>query len=198
MGLALILPLIPVAETKHPALEGFLYQDLCLRVAQGVAMTGDMGDHMTVQEILEAYPQDPRHLLAALQDIQAEYNYLSVESMKEVAEYLGVPESQVFSVATFYKALSLVPLGKKVIKVCAGTACHIRGAPRLVEAVEEALGIKDGETTADGQFTLQTVNCVGACAMAPVVVVNERVYGKMGIAKIPEMIETEREDEAEE
>jgi NADH-quinone oxidoreductase subunit E len=161
-------------------------------------MTEGMGDHMTVQEILRIHPQDPRHLLAALQDIQAEYNYLSVESMKEVAEYLGVPESQVFSVATFYKALSLVPLGKKVIKVCAGTACHLRGAPRLVGAVEGALVIRDGETTADGQFTLQTVNCVGACAMAPVVVVNERVYGKMGIAEIHEMIEKERGDEAEE
>ncbi|MBP2146991.1 NADH-quinone oxidoreductase subunit E [Methanofollis sp. W23] len=159
-------------------------------------MTGGMGDHKEVQEILGAYPRDPRHLLAALQDIQAEYKYLSIESMKEVARYLGVSESQVFSVATFYKALSLVPLGKKVIKVCAGTACHLRGAPRLVEAVEDALGIRDGETTEDGQFTLQTVNCVGACAMAPVVVVNERVYGKMGIADIPGMIETERKDEA--
>ncbi|QSZ67554.1 NADH-quinone oxidoreductase subunit NuoE [Methanofollis aquaemaris] len=161
-------------------------------------MTEGVGDQTAVQEILGAYPRDPRHLLAALQDIQAEYSYLSVESMKEVARYLGVPESQVFSVATFYKALSLVPLGKKVIKVCTGTACHLRGAPRLVEAIEGALGIRDGETTADGVFTLQTVNCVGACAMAPVVVVNERVYGKVGIAQIPEMIETEREDEAEE
>jgi NADH:ubiquinone oxidoreductase subunit E len=114
--------------------------------------------------------------------------------MKMVAEYLGVPESRVFSVATFYKALSLVPQGKKVIKVCNGTACHLRGAPKLVEALEKELGIKNGETTEDGLFTIQTVNCVGACAMAPVVMVNDRVYGKVTISQIPEIIEEERKD----
>ncbi|MDD3621992.1 MAG: NADH-quinone oxidoreductase subunit NuoE [Methanofollis sp.] len=149
---------------------------------------------LTVRQIIEGYPKEPRYLLATLQDIQEHHKYLSVESMKMVAEYLGVPESRVFSVATFYKALSLVPQGKKVIKVCNGTACHLRGAPKLVEALEKELGIKNGETTEDGFFTIQTVNCVGACAMAPVVMVNDRVYGKVTISQIPEIIEEERKD----
>lgn len=147
-----------------------------------------------MRQIIEGYPKEPRYLLATLQDIQEHHKYLSVESMKMVAEYLGVPESRVFSVATFYKALSLVPQGKKVIKVCNGTACHLRGAPKLVEALEKELGIKNGETTEDGFFTIQTVNCVGACAMAPVVMVNDRVYGKVTISQIPEIIEEERKD----
>lgn len=148
----------------------------------------------TVRQIIEAYPAEPRHLLAALQDIQAHYSYISVESMREVAEYLGVPESRVFSVATFYKALSLVPQGKKVIKVCNGTACHLRGSPGLIGALEAALGIKNGETTPDGIFTIQTVNCVGACAMAPVIMINEKVYGKVTLSQIPEILEEERKD----
>lgn len=148
----------------------------------------------TVRQIIEAYPAEPRHLLAALQDIQAHYSYISVESMHEVAAYLGVPESRVFSVATFYKALSLVPQGKKVIKVCNGTACHLRGSPGLIGALEKALGIKAGETTEDGIFTIQTVNCVGACAMAPVIMINEKVYGKVTISQIPEILEEERKD----
>lgn len=147
-----------------------------------------------MRQIIEGYPKEPRYLLAALQDIQENHTYLSVESMKMVAEYLGVPESRVFSVATFYKALSLVPQGKKVIKVCNGTACHLRGAPKLVEALEKELGIKNGETTDDGLFTIQTVNCVGACAMAPVVMVNDRVYGKVTISQVSEIIEEERKD----
>lgn len=114
--------------------------------------------------------------------------------MKAVADYLGVPESRVFSVATFYKALSLVPQGKKVIKVCNGTACHLRGSPGLIGALEAALGIKNGETTPDGIFTIQTVNCVGACAMAPVIMINEKVYGKVTLSQIPEILEEERKD----
>ncbi|MDD4254171.1 MAG: NAD(P)H-dependent oxidoreductase subunit E [Methanofollis sp.] len=148
-----------------------------------------------MRQIIRAYPADPRYLLAALQDIQAHERYLSVESMREVADYLGAPESRVYSVATFYQALSLVPQGKKIIKVCNGTACHLRGAPGILQALEGALGIKNGETTEDGLFTIQTVNCVGACAMAPVVVANEKVYGKFGPAQVPDMIEKEREDE---
>ncbi|MDD4254178.1 MAG: NADH-quinone oxidoreductase subunit NuoE [Methanofollis sp.] len=148
----------------------------------------------TVRQVIGTYPAEPRYLLAALQDIQAQYSYISVESMREVADYLGVPESRVFSVATFYQALSLVPQGKKVVKVCNGTACHLRGAPGLVDAIEKELGVKNGETTPDGIFTIQTVNCLGACAMAPVIMINERVYGKVTISRIPEIIEEERKD----
>ncbi|WP_268872598.1 NADH-quinone oxidoreductase subunit NuoE [Methanofollis ethanolicus] len=157
--------------------------------------TTETQEHIpAVQQIVGAYPREPRHLLAALQDIQAHYSYISVESMRSVAEHLSVPESRVFSVATFYKALSLVPQGKKVVKVCNGTACHLRGAPGLVGALEKALGIKNGETTPDGIFTIQTVNCLGACAMAPVIMINDRVYGKVTLSQIPEILEEERKD----
>lgn len=117
--------------------------------------------------------------------------------MRSVAEYLNVPESRVYSVATFYKALSLVPLGKNVIKMCDGTACHIRGSPEVLKAFEKELGIKNGETTEDGLFTIQTVNCLGACALAPVVTINDRVFGKVKVKDVPGIIKEVLEDETE-
>ncbi|MDE4908692.1 NAD(P)H-dependent oxidoreductase subunit E [Methanogenium marinum] len=136
-------------------------------------------------------------MLAILQDIQEKEHYISVDVMRSVACYLDVPESRVYSVATFYKALSLVPLGKNVIKMCNGTACHIRGSPEVMKAFEKELGIKNGETTEDGMFTLQTVNCLGACALAPVVTVNGRVFGKVRVKDVPCIIQEVREDETE-
>ncbi|WFN35707.1 NAD(P)H-dependent oxidoreductase subunit E [Methanogenium sp. S4BF] len=130
-----------------------------------------------------------------MQDIQQKEHYISVDVMRSVASHLDVPESRVYSVATFYKALSLVPLGKYVIKICNGTACHIRGSPEVLKAFEKELGIRNGETTADGMFTLQTVNCLGACALAPVVTVNDRVYGKVMVKDVPDIIQEVREDE---
>ncbi len=119
--------------------------------------------------------------------------------MRAVAAYLDVPESRVYSVATFYKALSLVPLGKNVIKMCDGTACHIRGgSPEILKAFEKELGgISNGETTEDGLFTLQTVNCLGACALAPVVTINDRVFGKVRVKDVPGIIQEVLEDETE-
>ncbi|WP_274925744.1 complex I 24 kDa subunit family protein [Methanogenium marinum] len=146
---------------------------------------------------MSSYPEDPRYLLAILQDIQEKEHYISVDVMRSVACYLDVPESRVYSVATFYKALSLVPLGKNVIKMCNGTACHIRGSPEVMKAFEKELGIKNGETTEDGMFTLQTVNCLGACALAPVVTVNGRVFGKVRVKDVPCIIQEVREDETE-
>ena len=151
----------------------------------------------TIQSVLESYPPEPRYLLALLQDIQEQDHYISVEAMQVVAGYLDVPESRVYSVATFYTALSLVPLGRHVIKVCSGTACHLRGAPVIVEAFEKELGIKNGETTPDRMFTIQTVNCLGACAMAPVVMIDDEVYGKMTAVRVPEIIEGVRASDSE-
>lgn len=116
--------------------------------------------------------------------------------MRSVARYLDVPESRVYSVATFYKALSLVPLGKHIIRVCNGTACHIRGSPEVLRAFEKELGIADGETTEDGLFTIQTVNCLGACALAPVVTIDDQVYGKVRVKDVPAIIREVLEDEA--
>jgi NADH-quinone oxidoreductase subunit E len=159
-----------------------------------MGLSGPNGDRA---QLIRAYEPDPRHLLAILQDLQEREKYLSVEAMKEVAAHLGVPESRVYAVATFYKALSLQPKGNSTIKVCMGTACHLRGAGAVLASLERALGVRCGETTEDGRFTLETVNCVGACAMAPVVMVGERTYGGMTSSGVAEMLERESGHEAE-
>lgn len=134
-------------------------------------------DMAPVEAILARYPRVEPSLIQVLQDVQRAYNYLPCEILTRVAGELGVPLAKVFSVATFYKAFSLTPQGRTIIKVCTGTACHIRGAPQLIEEVERRLGLKPGGTTEDMAFSLQTVNCVGACAMAPVVIVGEKYVG---------------------
>ena len=134
-------------------------------------------DFRPVDAILSRYPREEPSLIQVLQDVQRAYNYLPCEVLTRVAGELRVPLAKVFSVATFYKAFSLYPQGRTIIKVCTGTACHIRGAQQLIEEVERRLGIKPGGTTEDMAFTLQTVNCVGACAMAPVVIVGEKYVG---------------------
>ncbi|WOF16426.1 NADH-quinone oxidoreductase subunit NuoE [Methanoplanus sp. FWC-SCC4] len=150
-----------------------------------------------MESIIYSYPDDPRYLLPILQDIQEKEHYISVEAMQQVAKSLKVPEAQVYSVATFYKALSLVPQGKYVIKMCNGTACHIRGSIKILEAFEKELDIKNEETTKDGMFTLQTVNCLGACALAPVVMINDRVFGKVKVKDVPEIIKEVLSDDSE-
>ncbi len=137
-----------------------------------------------IREIMAAYPADPRFLLPILQDIQHAEKYLSIDAMKAVAKYLDVPDSKVYAVATFYKALSLTPRGDVEIKVCMGTACHLRGAGEIVSGLERALGVGRGETTPDGKFSLETVNCLGACALAPVVMTGERVRGGLSVEQI--------------
>lgn len=138
--------------------------------------------------IIKEYPAEARYTLAMMQDIQKEYNYIPRESMEMLAEYLDVHLSKLYSMATFYKALSLKPKGKYIIKVCDGTACHIRNSQGLIDEIESLLNIKPGETTEDGKFSLETVNCLGSCALAPVMVINEKYYGKMTVAKIKEIL----------
>jgi NADH-quinone oxidoreductase subunit E len=136
-----------------------------------------------VESVLDRHQRDPGMLVAILQDIQAEYNYLPREALEEVSKGLCVPLSQVYSVATFFKALSLKPRGRHLINVCLGTACHVRGAVRVLEAMERELAISSGETTKDLRFTLETVNCVGACALGPVVIVDGEYHGQMKAEK---------------
>ena len=112
-----------------------------------------------------------------LQDIQREYRYLPCEALIKTAEHLDVKLSKVFSVATFYNAFSLNPKGEKIVRVCVGTACHIRGAKLIQEQIEHHLGIKAGQTSEDMKFSIEVVACVGACAMAPVVIVNDKYHG---------------------
>jgi NADH-quinone oxidoreductase subunit E len=139
--------------------------------------------------VLERHEKGPHSLVPLLQDIQAEFNYLPEEMLRRVAESLGLPLSQVYSVATFYKAFSLEPKGEHVITVCLGTACHVRSAPAVVEELERILGIKSGETTRDMKFTLETVNCLGACALGPIVVMDGEYNGQMTPGKIRKAFE---------
>lgn len=140
-------------------------------------------------EFIKKYPAEKRYTLAILQDIQNEYGFIPRETMNYIAEYLNLPVSDIYSMATFYKALSLKPKGKHVIKVCNGTACHIRGSNLLIDEVKEILNIKPGETTNDGLFSMEIVNCLGACALAPVLVVDGKYYGSMTKDKIKAVLD---------
>ena len=132
-----------------------------------------------VGQVLQKYQHDKSVLVDILQDIQAESGYLPKEVLEETSHDLGVPLSRVYSVATFFKAFSLKPRGRHLINVCMGTACHVRGAGKVLEKIEQELGIKTGETTSDLKFTLETVNCVGACALGPMVIIGEDYHGEM-------------------
>lgn len=131
------------------------------------------------KQVLEKHQHDKSLLVDILQDIQAEIGYLPKEALKETSKGLGVPLSRVYSVATFFKAFSLTPRGRHLINVCLGTACHVRGAAKVMEKIEQELKIKRGQTTKDLKFTLETVNCVGACALGPMVIIGEDYHGEM-------------------
>ena len=143
----------------------------------------------TVDSILDSYRHDKSLLVSILQDLQAECNYLPKEGLTRVSEGLDIPLSQVYGVATFFKAFSLKPRGRHSIATCLGTACHVRGALRILEEIERELGINRGETTKDLKFTLETVNCVGACALGPIVVLDGEYSGQMKTDKVKPLLE---------
>jgi NADH:ubiquinone oxidoreductase subunit E len=146
-----------------------------------------------LDEILGAYEASPESLIAVFQDVQERFRFLSEEHIREVAARLEVPLPQAFGVATFYNAFSLRPKGKYIIKICLGTACHVRGAPRILEEAERLLGISRGETTPDGKFSLETVNCLGACALGPIMVVGEKSHGHVTALTVQDILkETEK------
>jgi NADH-quinone oxidoreductase subunit E len=146
-------------------------------------------DKQKIKTILARYDGDSGMLVAILQDVQAEYNYLPKEALVQVGEGLDVPFSQVYSVASFFKAFSLKPRGRHLINVCLGTACHVRGAGRVLDEIERQLDIKSGETTEDLRYTLETVNCVGACALGPIVVIDGSYSGQMTAGKVKPILE---------
>jgi NADH:ubiquinone oxidoreductase subunit E len=152
-------------------------------------------DLSKAEEILGRYPQEEPALIQVLQDVHRAYNYLPCDVLEKVADALDVPLAKVFSVSTFYKAFSLEPQGDTIVKVCMGTACHIRGAGQLVEELERQLGIGPDETTEDLKFTVKTVNCVGACAMAPLVIVGEKYFGTAKASKVPKYLDEGGADE---
>lgn len=143
-----------------------------------------------VSAVISAYPGEKRHSLEILQDIQHKFGYIPREGFEVLAERLDVKVASLYAMATFYKALSLTPKGRHIIKVCDGTACHIRGATTLLDTLERKLGIKAGETTPDGLFTVETVNCLGACAIAPVMVVDEKYYPKVTPEQVGRILES--------
>ena len=154
----------------------------------------------TVDAIVAKYADDPAGMvIGALQDIQNTYNYLRQDAMMYLSEKSGVSLSRLYAVARFYGAFSLTPRGKNIIKVCLGTACHLKGGENLVNAITRKLGVEDGETTGDGMFTMERVHCLGACALAPIVTVNDKYYGNMSISKMMDVIEeyNESSDSAE-
>ena len=138
------------------------------------------GTQSRTEQILEQYGYDQSNLIAILQEIQAEYKYLSEESLTTVAEKLGISTAKVYSVATFYENFSLEAKGRHIIKVCTGTACHVRKSGPIYDALREALGLTGKKkTSADGLFTLETVACLGACGLAPVMTLDGEVHAKM-------------------
>jgi NADH:ubiquinone oxidoreductase subunit E len=139
----------------------------------------------------------PSELLEVLQDIQESHGYLPEPALRIVSERLAVPLIEVYRAATFYRAFSLTPRGQHLITVCTGTACHVRGAPRMLDEVLEHLSVDPGETTADGLFTVETVNCLGACAVGPVVVLDGIYHHHMTPGKLRKLVATVREAEQE-
>ncbi|MGD9142749.1 MAG: NADH-quinone oxidoreductase subunit NuoE [Dehalococcoidia bacterium] len=127
-------------------------------------------------------------LIPILQETQAQFRYLPAAAMKEIAVFLHMPESTVYGVSTFYAQFKLTPLGKRIIRVCRGTACHVRGASKVLTELENRLGIKQGETTEDLEYTLETVACIGACALAPTMTIDSETYGKMTPKKVAEVL----------
>ncbi|NLX13524.1 MAG: NAD(P)H-dependent oxidoreductase subunit E [Phycisphaerales bacterium] len=146
-------------------------------------------DRQEILQILADHGHDRGGLIAILEEIQSRYGYLSEEALRIVSAQTGRSLVDVYGIATFYRAFSLVPRGKHLVCACLGTACHVRGAPRVVDELERQLGIQAGGTTPDGEFTLETVNCLGACALGPVVVIDGRYFSKVGISKIRQLLD---------
>ncbi len=149
----------------------------------------------TTESILKKHGYAGSRIIQVLTDIQAQYNYLPREDLEYVSRELKVPLSKVYSIATFYAAFSLVPRGEHMVTVCTGTACFVRGVTDVIERIEDRLGIKAGNTTEDNKFTLETVNCLGACALAPIVVVDGEYHGQTTVQKVDAILDKHQEVE---
>jgi len=141
-----------------------------------------------LNEILSSYQGKEDELIPILQQVQQVFGYLPESAMKRIARFLKLPEGTVFGVGTFYAQFKLVPSGRNVIKVCRGTACHVRGGARILREVEKHLGIKPGESSPDLEYSLDTIACFGSCALAPVMVIGNNVYGRMTSTKVKEIL----------
>ena len=142
-----------------------------------------------LQEIFSTYGGREEELIPVLQAVQGKLGYLPDEAMQRIAEFTRVPESRVFSVATFYTMFRFSPIGRHHCMVCRGTACHVKGAPRILEKVKDRLNVDEGETTEDGEFSLETVACIGACGLAPTMVINESTFGRLTKKRVEQVID---------
>jgi NADH:ubiquinone oxidoreductase subunit E len=143
-----------------------------------------------IENILKKHEYRKERIIQILSDVQKIYNYLPQDVLQHVSQRLRQPLGEIYSIATFYSAFSLKPRGKHLVTVCMGTACHVRGAPAVLKRLEERLGVRSGGTTEDNQFTLKTVNCLGACALAPIVVVDEEYHGQTTVNKVDRLVTT--------
>jgi len=148
-----------------------------------------------VDAIIDKYRQKRTALISILHDIQDQYNHLPEKALKKIALRLGMDLNDIYGVATFYKSFSLTPRGKHSITLCLGTACHVRGGPRVLRELRKCLGVEPGQTTPDKKFSLQVVNCLGVCAIGPVMVIDGKIYGEMNAARAKRIMEKMDKDE---
>lgn len=141
-----------------------------------------------LSEIVKKYGKDKSQLVSILQDVQTAYHYLPKEALDKLSKKMDIPQSQIYSLATFFRAFSLKPRGEHIVNVCLGTACHVRGGELILESLERQLNIKRGDTTGDMKFTLESVNCMGCCATGPVVKIDDEYYGHMTNDKVEPML----------
>lgn len=141
-----------------------------------------------VREILASYDGESSKLVPILLDVQASIGYLPEEGMQLISHFLSISMGQIYSVASFYSQFQLTPVGRHRVTVCRGTACHIRGAPQVLGEIEEHVGIKEGETSSDMEYTLETVACIGCCALAPCIKINADVHGELTPRKVKEVL----------
>ena len=149
-----------------------------------------------INEICDRYVDEPTPLMMILSDIQKEYGYIPLEVQELVSERTGISVAEIYGVVTFYSFFSLKPKGKYVVGCCLGTACYVKGAQQIIDKFSELLGIKPGETTDDGLFTLDALRCIGACGIAPAVSINGTVYPKLTVDNVPKIVAEYREKEA--
>lgn len=152
-----------------------------------------------IESIIKSYPREKKSLISILQEIQAQYNYLPGIALTTLSKTLNIPLVDIISVASFYNAFSLTPRGEHIVTICMGTACHVRGAPQILNEFKRKLNIDVEETTDNNKFTLETVNCLGACALGPIVVIDKDYHGQMKIRKVDKLIKkygSEKEDKS--
>jgi NADH:ubiquinone oxidoreductase subunit E len=161
-----------------------------MSVAQPIAQVNtDDIDYMELDRIIESdFGNDKENLIMILQAIQKKFNYLPGPTLAYLSTKIGVPMSKIYGVATFYSTFSLEPRGRNIISICRGTACHVRGAERVLDQIQESLSICDGETTEDMRFTLESVRCIGCCSLGPVVKINEDMHGRIATDKIGKIL----------